>query len=235
MRPIRHALIMAAGRGTRMRPLTDAMPKPMAPFRGTTLIANGMERLAGKLDAIHITVGYKGAMLAQHVIEHGAASVFCTEGKGNSWWIYNTLLKHLDEPLYVLTCDNVVDLDLRLLETDYNALDCPPCMIVPVRPMPGLEGDYVFHDGSIVKELTRSRTSEIYCSGIQVLNPVRINAMTKEADNFYGVWSQLIAQRMLLISSIYPKQWTAVDTLAQLVDLNSEWQAEPNADTPLVD
>ena len=153
-----------------MRPLTDAMPKPMAPFRGTTLIANGMEKLAGKLDYIHITVGYKGAMLAQHVIVHGAASVFCTEGKGNCWWIYNTLLKHLDEPVYVLTCDNVVDLDFGLLETDYNALDCPPCMIVPVRPMPGLEGDFVFHEASVVTELTRTRESEIYCSGIQVLN-----------------------------------------------------------------
>lgn len=221
MRLIRHALIMAAGRGTRMRPLTDAMPKPMAPFRGTTLIANGMEKLAGKLDRIHVTVGYKGAMLAQHVIEHGAASVFCTEGKGNCWWIYNTLLKHLDEPLYVLTCDNVVDLDFTLLEKDYNTLACPPCMIVPVRPMPELEGDYVFHEGSVVTELTRTRESEIYCSGIQVLNPARINALTTESESFYGVWSQLIAQRELFISSIYPKQWTAVDTLAQLVDLNN--------------
>src|SRR5262245_20376126 len=123
MPEIRHALIMAAGRGTRMRPLTDAMPKPMAPYRGTTLIARGMAKLAEKLGFIHVTVGYKGAMLAQHVIEHGAASVFCTEGKGNAWWIYHTLLKDLKESLYVLTCDNVVDLDFDLLEANYNELD----------------------------------------------------------------------------------------------------------------
>jgi len=225
MATIRHALIMAAGRGSRMKPLTDAMPKPMAPYRGSTLIARGMAKLAERLDFIHVTVGYKGAMLAQHVIEHGAASVFCTEGQGNAWWIYNTLLTQLDEPVYVLTCDNVVDLDLDLLESNYNELDCPPCMIVPVRPVPGLEGDYVFHDGHFVTELTRLRSSEIYCSGIQVLNPGKVSALTVESADFYSVWGQLIHQGRLLISSIYPDQWTAVDTLAQLVELNnsSRW------------
>src|ERR1043166_7512317 len=115
-RLVRHALIMAAGRGQRaMRPM-GAVPKPMAPYRGSTLIAQGIAKLAKRLPHIHVTVGYKGAMLAQHVIEQSASSVFNTEGHSNSWWIYNTLLRHLHEPTYVLTCDNVVDLDFELLE-----------------------------------------------------------------------------------------------------------------------
>ena len=63
---IRHGIIMAAGRGMRMAPLTDAIPKPMAPYDGTTLIARGISRLAERLEHIHVTVGYKKAMLAQH-------------------------------------------------------------------------------------------------------------------------------------------------------------------------
>jgi len=179
-----------------------------------------MDRLASKLDHIHVTVGYKAAMLAQHVIEHGASSVFNTEGHSNSWWLYHTLLKHLREPLYVLTCDNVVDLDFGLLESNYLELDCPPCMLVPVRPVPGLEGDYVFHEAHVVTELTRARPSEIYCSGIQVVNPGLINQLTVEGKDFYSVWNQLIAKRRLMVSSVYPKRWYAVDTLEQLVDLN---------------
>lgn len=220
MSRIRHAIIMAAGRGMRMAPLTDAIPKPMAPYNGTTLIARGIARLAERIEHIHVTVGYKKAMLAQHVIEHGASSVFNTEGQSNCWWIYNTLLKSLDEPVFVLTCDNVVDLDFELLEESYLSLDSPPCMLVPVRPVAGLEGDYIFSEGHVVTEISRLRETPIYCSGIQVLNPRRLNQITTEGENFYDVWRQLIEQRQLMVSSVYPKKWFAVDTIEQLASLN---------------
>jgi NDP-sugar pyrophosphorylase family protein len=213
---------MAAGRGMRMMPLTDSIPKPMAPYLGSTLIADGISRLVGKLEKIHVTVGYKGAMLAQHVIEHGASSVFNTEGESNSWWIYNTLLKNLDEPIYVLTCDNVVDLDFDLLAENYFSLAAPPCMVIPVKPIPGLEGDYIFHENQYVTKLSRFEESDIYCSGIQILNPAKINELTAEGESFYSVWSQLIEQKKLTVSSVYPKKWYAVDTMEQLSSLNND-------------
>ena len=37
---ITDVLIMAAGRGNRMKPLSDIIPKAMAPYKGTTLIGN---------------------------------------------------------------------------------------------------------------------------------------------------------------------------------------------------
>ena len=220
MRSIHHAVIMAAGRGLRMMPLTDAIPKPMAPYNGTTLIARGIAGLAHRFEHIHVTVGYKGAMLAQHVIELGASSVLNTEGKSNCWWLYNSILRFLDEPVYVLTCDNVFDLDFEMLEENYHSLNEPPCMLVPIRPVPGLEGDYVFHDNQTVTEISRTREADIYCSGIQILNPARINAMTTPGESFYEVWEQLIACQQLMISSIYPERWYAVDTVEQLLTLN---------------
>ena len=134
---------MAAGRGMRMMPLTSEKPKAMAPYAGSTLISNGIDAISKYIPEIHITVGYKGAMLASHVIEHNVASVFNTEGKDNSWWLYNTLMKYVDSPIFVLTCDNVVDLDFELLEKDYLESGSPACMVVPVKPVEGLEGDYI--------------------------------------------------------------------------------------------
>lgn len=218
---IRHAVLMAAGRGRRMMPLTDVVPKPMAPFRGSTLIAAGLARLAGRIESVHVTVGYKGAMLAQHVIEHGARSVFNTEGRPNAWWIHHTPLSLLDEPVYVLTCDNVVELDWDRLERDYRDLGQPPCLIVPVRPVPGLEGDYIFRDGAVVTRLSRTQPSDIYCSGIQILNPRAVTRLTRAGHDFYGVWQQLIDQRRLRVGSVYPLTWFAVDTVEQLMALNS--------------
>jgi NDP-sugar pyrophosphorylase family protein len=214
---IQHALIMAGGRGSRMMPLTDVIPKAMAPLFGSTLIANRIDKLKEVINNIHITVGYMGPMLAKHVIEHKVNSIFNTTGQENSWWIFNTLLKHLDAPIFVLTCDNIAELDYERLENDYYALDAPSCMVVPVKPMEGVEGDFIFYDNeNRVTELTRKKKNDIYCSGIQVLNPAKINSLMEPCDNFYQLWQNLINDRKLCCSNIYPEKWFAVDTLAQL-------------------
>ena len=219
---IRHALIMAAGRGQRMAPLTDALPKPMAPYRGLTLIVDGILRLSHMLDFIHITVGYKGAQLAQHVIQHDVATVFNTEGHSNSWWLHHTLIRFLDEPIYVLTCDNIVDLDWERLEKDYEASGSPAGMLVPVQPVPGLEGDFIVHDGPIVRAVGRELDSDIYCSGIQILNPRKVSSMTEDRGNFYDIWDQLIEREELHVSEVYPDTWIAIDTWEQLKKANEE-------------
>ena len=214
-----HAVIMAAGRGQRMMPLTEDMPKAMAAHDGSTLIANGIEMLRGVIDNIHITVGYKGAMLAKHVIEHRVTSIFNTDGKGNSWWLFNTLLKYLDEPVLVLTCDNIVEVNANNLLNDYLR-QSPACMVVPVKPVQGLDGDYIFHSHGVVTELNRKKPSDIYCTGIQIINPSKINKMISPTENFYDVWKDLIEMKELHCSSVYPDRWFAVDTVKQLNFLN---------------
>jgi NDP-sugar pyrophosphorylase family protein len=218
---------MAAGRGARMMPLTAVVPKPMAPYGGSTLIAEGIRHIRPEIKNIHVTVGYKGPKLAEHVLDLGVSSVFNTSSKGNAWWIYNTLLRHIDEPIFVLTCDNVVELDFMALEREYYRLNEPACLLVPVSPVPGLEGDYIFQEDNVVKKLDRQTPSDRYCSGIQILNPHQINRITQETEDFYCVWSQLIAKRQVFASDIYPKRWFGVDTFDQLCKLNSEGMIRP--------
>jgi NDP-sugar pyrophosphorylase family protein len=195
---------MAAGRGSRMMPLTNDIPKAMARFGDTTLIANSIEKLKKNSLNIHITVGYKGSDLAKHVIEHDVA----------------TLMKNLDEPVLVLTCDNITELDLDLIHNDYISLNKPPCIVVPVKPVKGLEGDYIFHKNNRVLELNRHKVSDIYCSGIQLLNPAIINRLCRPTEDFYSLWVQLIEQNLLFCSNVYPKKWITVDTIEQLEAAN---------------
>lgn len=213
---IKHALIMAAGRGMRMKPLTDVVPKAMVPFSGTTLIADGIQKIKKHISYVHITVGYKGSMLAKHVIEHDVSSVINTEGKGNSWWIYNTVMKYIDEPMLVLTCDNVVELEYENIINDYFEKRAPACMVVPAKPVEGLDGDFIFQKNGLVSEISRYKTSDIYCSGIQVLTPVKINRITEKVENFYDLWKKLIIKKQLYCSNILPKKWYAIDNLDQL-------------------
>jgi NDP-sugar pyrophosphorylase family protein len=212
---------MAAGRGNRMRPLTDVIPKAMLPYKDDTLIGNSLKMLSQSVSHIHITVGYKSAMLSQYVMHFGVDSIFNTEGHSNSWWIHNTLMRYLDEPVLVLTCDNITELDHEFLVIEYFQANAPACMLVPVRPIPMVEGDFIEHDNGFVTCIQREVPKDIYCSGIQILNPARVVALTRDEGNFYSIWNQLIALRELRVCSIYPKKWFSVDTLEQLATLNS--------------
>ena len=119
MKVFNHAFIMAAGRGIRLRPLTDKLPKGMLSYNNETLISNGIMKLKKFIKNIHISVGYKGSILAKHVIENNVSSVINTEGKENAWWIFNSLMKNLNEPIVVLTCDNVTTINFHSIEKDY--------------------------------------------------------------------------------------------------------------------
>ena len=121
----------------------------------------------------------------------------------------------------MLTCDNIVALDFDLIERNYVALGEPACMLVPVRPVEGLEGDYIFRNGAQVTRLSRHDPSDIYCSGVQVLNPTAVRRVAPQEGDFYTVWNQLIAAGRLALSEVYPKQWIAIDTFEQLARVNA--------------
>ena len=210
---INHAFIMAAGRGTRLRPLTKKIPKGLIKFKQTSLIANGIKKLKKFIDFIHISVGYKGPILAKHLIEEKVSSIINTDKKGNSWWIFNSIFKSFDSPLYVLTCDNVTNIDFKKIEKDYYKKGQPICMIIPTKPIKGLAGDYIFRKKNIIQELSRKVKSDIYCTGIQVLNPKKINDKIKSTDDFNILWKRLIKIKQLYVSDVMPKKWYTVDNV----------------------
>ena len=211
-----HAIILAAGRGIRLMPLTKNIPKALVKVQNQTLILNGIKKLKKYIKNIHITVGYKGSLIAKHVISHDVSSVINTNKKGNSWWIFNFPFNLLNEPIVVLTCDNITNIDFKLLKKDYMQKKSPPCYLIPVKPIKKLDGDYIHRKKNIVKKLSRKNKSDIYCSGIQIINPYQINKLVNKTKDFNALWNQLIKKNKLYVSDIIPKQWFTIDKIEHL-------------------
>ena len=155
-------------------------------------------------------------MLAKHVIENEVNSVINTNNKGNAWWMFNFPFNKLNEPVFVLTCDNITNIDFSLIEKDYKKKGSPECFLVPVKPIKNLEGDFIHKKKNIVLKLSRKEKSDIYCSGIQIVNPYKINKIINETQDFNILWKKLILKKKLIVSDIAPKKWFTIDNLKQL-------------------
>jgi len=64
----KRAIILSAGLGERMRPITDTLPKPLIPVRGQTLIDSILDRLeATGVTEVVVNLHYLGAMIEKHL------------------------------------------------------------------------------------------------------------------------------------------------------------------------
>lgn len=65
---IRSAMILAAGRGERMRPLTDSTPKPLIPVAGRSMLERSMDRLQRHgVENIVVNVHHLGNQIADRL------------------------------------------------------------------------------------------------------------------------------------------------------------------------
>ncbi|MFP3871720.1 MAG: bifunctional sugar-1-phosphate nucleotidylyltransferase/acetyltransferase [Candidatus Aenigmatarchaeota archaeon] len=61
------AFILAAGKGTRMRPLTEGTPKPLLPLAGKPILQHLIDSIGSKVDEIIILVGWEGENIRENV------------------------------------------------------------------------------------------------------------------------------------------------------------------------
>ncbi|MCC7048025.1 MAG: nucleotidyltransferase family protein [Alphaproteobacteria bacterium] len=72
----KHAMVLAAGLGLRMRPITEKLPKPLIEVAGRTLLDRALDRLqeSGVTDAV-VNVHYLGAMIERHLNSRGRPAI----------------------------------------------------------------------------------------------------------------------------------------------------------------
>jgi MurNAc alpha-1-phosphate uridylyltransferase len=64
----RTAMVLAAGRGERLRPITDKLPKPLVPVAGRSLLDHAIDRLAAEgVERVVVNTHYLGDLIIEHL------------------------------------------------------------------------------------------------------------------------------------------------------------------------
>lgn len=92
-------VILAAGKGTRLRPLTENTPKPLVKVAGKTLLDHIVSALPSSVDELIIVTGYLEEQIKSHCGEvfHGKKVTYIHQeeqkGTGHALWLCKDLLK----------------------------------------------------------------------------------------------------------------------------------------------
>lgn len=231
-RPPAVAMILAAGLGKRMRPLTDTLPKPLVPVAGRTLIDRVLDRFedAG-ISRIVVNLHYFRAALEAHLaaratprIELSPETDLLETGGG----VRHALGKLGPDPFYVANAD-VLWLDgkrpaLRRLAAAWNdgAMDG----LLLLQPTPtafGYEGpgDYFCDPLGRLRRRHGNEVAPYIFAGVQILHPRLFSGAPSGAFSLNRLYDKAQAEGRLW-GIIHDGRWFHVGTPEGLAETEEE-------------
>jgi NDP-sugar pyrophosphorylase family protein len=131
-------VILAGGRGERMRPLTDAIPKALIPVAGVPFASHQLDWLAQEgVDSVVYCIGYRGGLIREYVergARWGVSVEFVDEGdelRGTAGAVRLALDEGvLRDRFFVLYGDSYLPIALEPVWTAFAKRELPALMTV---------------------------------------------------------------------------------------------------------
>ena len=156
----RCGMILAAGRGERLRPLTDQLPKPLIRIGGHSLIEYQLQSLASAgIQQVVINLAYLGEMIEADVGDgqgSGLSIVYSREPEGamgTGGGIRQALPLIDSDPFIVLNSDIWTDLSLRRLP---DRIDGNAHLVLVDNPTHNPAGDFYLNNGRVLNHPAES-------------------------------------------------------------------------------
>jgi MurNAc alpha-1-phosphate uridylyltransferase len=221
------AIILAAGRGERLRPLTDRMPKPLVPAGGRPLIEWQVERLvgAGFVDLV-VNHAHLGAMIEAALgdgrrfgarIRYSAESPALEIGGG----IAKALALMDPAPFVVVSGDIHTDFDYATLHAPLASIARDPgrhaahWVLVDNPPWHAKGDDMGLVDGRVVCGGER-----LTYANIAIYHPSLFRAIEPGTWMKLFPWAYQFARAGRVTGELYRGAWDNVGTTEQLAALN---------------
>jgi len=219
-----HAMILAAGRGERLRPLTDETPKPLIEVGGKPLIVHHLERLAAAgFERIVINIAWLGDRITERLGDGSAFGVqirYSEEPAGaleTAGGIVEALPLLGSGPFLAVSADVWTDYPygrLRAARPEY-----PAHLVLVDNPPHHPEGDFALDDGRVQSDKGRRLTF----SGIAVFDPALFSGLPPGRRPLRPVLEQAIAAGRVG-GEHYTGRWDDIGTPQRLAEAQQSFE-----------
>ncbi len=213
-------MILAAGRGERLRPLTDDLPKSLVEVRGVSLLERHLEALrAAGVENVVINLGWLGSRILERIgsgERYGLNVIYSQEGDNileTGGGIHRALPMLGSDPFLVVNAD--IFTDMPLAEIELGASDLAHLVLVPTADDKA-DGDFALVDGRI----RNTGDTRYTFSGVSVYRPEFFAGC---APGRFSVVPMLraAADDDRVSGSVYAGVWRDVGTPQRLAELNA--------------
>jgi MurNAc alpha-1-phosphate uridylyltransferase len=205
MTQVRAAMIMGAGLGSRMRPLTDDRPKPLVTVAGKPLIDHTIDRLvAAGVTRIVVNLHYHAAMLRAHLEKRRDAEILFSDETARLLDTGGGVVKALpllgDEAFFILNSDSIwIESGQPALPMMQDAWDASRMdgllLLANMATAIGYDGDGDFvrlADGRVARARDSSAPPYGYL-GTQIAHPRLFDGAPQGAFSTNIMWDRAIA------------------------------------------
>jgi MurNAc alpha-1-phosphate uridylyltransferase len=203
------AFVLAAGLGTRMRPLTDTMPKPMVHLRGKPLIDHVLDRLvAAGIGRAVVNVHHHADILEAHLRTRTAPQIVISDERDalldTGGGLVRALPKLGSEPFLIHNSDSVwiegvgSNLSRLLAAWDPERMDSLMLMATPSRSI-GYDGPGDFDmasDGHLTRRGER-RVAAFAFTGVSIAHPRMFEGAPSGRFSLNRLWDTAIEKGRL--------------------------------------
>lgn len=176
------AMLLAAGRGERMRPLTDKTPKPLVSVLGRTLLDRQLDVVErGGISKAVVNISYLGEQIAQHLQHRHSPQIMLSREESpleTGGGIVRALPLLGGKPFFSLNSDVILVEDeisplIRMQQTWREAEMLALLLLVPKEKSTGYRGggDFFLKEDGRLERRGNHQSAPYIFTGVQLLSP----------------------------------------------------------------
>ena len=202
---IKHGMILAAGLGKRMQPLTNKKPKPLLEIRGSTLLERAINLLINHgVEEITVNIHHLANQIEKFISDFESKvkikisnekDLLLDTGGG----VKKGTKEFKDNPFFVINPDtlwsNKYSEEVQSLEKEYFT-NKKPCLLLVKKELSfdnSFKGDFNLNNYLISK----GEQNQYIFTGLQIMKKDHLDFINKNIFSMNEVWTKLISEKNL--------------------------------------